>query len=45
VLVRNRSRIGTNGQGKVEEFASESEAGQALETLAQAKRRREYRDL
>ena len=29
----------------VEEFAGEIEAGQALEAVAQAKRRRGYRDL
>jgi predicted DNA-binding WGR domain protein len=45
VLVRNWGRIGTNGQEKVEEFASEIEANQALEVLAQGKRRRDYRDL
>src|SRR5215218_4033303 len=44
-LVRNWGRIGTNGQEKVEEYASELEAGQALEALARAKRRRGYRDL
>ena len=40
-------RIGTNGQELVEVFASEIEAGEALEALevlAQAKRRRGYRD-
>ena len=42
-LVRNWGRIGTNGQ-EMEVFASEDEAGQALEVLAQAKRRG-YRDL
>jgi predicted DNA-binding WGR domain protein len=36
-LVRNWGRIGTNGR--------EIEAGQALEALAQVKRRRGYRDL
>ena len=44
-LVRNWGRIGTNGQENAEEFASEDEAGTALETLAQAKRRQGYRDL
>jgi predicted DNA-binding WGR domain protein len=44
-LVRNWGRIGTAGQEKVEEFTSVTEAGQALETLARAKRRRGYRDL
>ncbi len=45
VLVRNWGRIGTNGRELVEEFAGEIEAGQALEVVAQAKRRRGYRDL
>jgi predicted DNA-binding WGR domain protein len=45
VLVRNWGRIGTHGQEKVEEFSDEAEAGHALEALAQAKRRRGYRDL
>ncbi len=45
VLVRNWGRIGTNGRELVEEFAGEIEAGQALEAVAQAKRRRGYRDL
>jgi predicted DNA-binding WGR domain protein len=44
-LVRNWGRISTNGQEKVEEFAGELEAGQALEAIAAAKRRRGYRDL
>jgi predicted DNA-binding WGR domain protein len=44
-LVRNWGRIGTNGQEMVEVFASEVEAGEALEALAQAKRRRGYQDL
>jgi predicted DNA-binding WGR domain protein len=44
-LVRNWGRIGTNGQEKVEEFATEAEASHALEALARAKRRRGYRDL
>ncbi len=45
VLVRFWGRIGTNGREKVEEYAREIEAGQALEAQAQAKRRRGYRDL
>jgi predicted DNA-binding WGR domain protein len=45
VLVRNWGRIGTNGRDLVEEFASEIEAGQALEALAQTKRRRVYQNL
>ena len=45
VLVRNWGRIGTYGCELVEEFAGEIEAGQALEAVAQAKRRRGYRDL
>jgi len=44
-LVRHWGRIGTNGQELVEVFATEIEAGQALEVIAQAKRRRGYRDL
>jgi predicted DNA-binding WGR domain protein len=44
-LERNWGRIGTNGQEMVEVFASEVEAGEALEALAQAKRRRGYQDL
>jgi predicted DNA-binding WGR domain protein len=45
VLVRNWGRIGTHGRELVEEFAGEIEAGQALEAVAQAKRRRGYQDL
>jgi predicted DNA-binding WGR domain protein len=45
VLVRTWGRIGTNGRELVEEFAGELEAGKALEAVAQAKRRRGYRDL
>ncbi len=45
VLVRNWGRIGTNGRELVEEFACEIEAGHALKAVAQAKRRRGYRDL
>lgn len=44
-LVRTWGRIGTNGQEKVEIHADELEAGKALEQIAQAKRRRGYRDL
>jgi predicted DNA-binding WGR domain protein len=44
-LVRNGGRIGTNGRELVEVFPDEIEAGQALEALAEAKRRRGYRDL
>ena len=44
-LVRNWGRIGTNGQELVEMFASEADAGQALEVFAAGKRRRGYRDL
>jgi predicted DNA-binding WGR domain protein len=44
-LVRNWGCIGTNGQELVEVYDSEVEAGQALEGLAAAKRRRGYRDL
>jgi predicted DNA-binding WGR domain protein len=44
-LVRHWGRIGTKGQEKAEGFDSEDDAGKALETLAQAKRRQGYRDL
>jgi predicted DNA-binding WGR domain protein len=44
-LVRNWGRIGTNGQELVEVFPDEEEAGQALEAIVAAKRRRGYRDL
>jgi predicted DNA-binding WGR domain protein len=44
-LVRNWGRIGTKGQELVEIFDSEEVAGQALEALAGAKRRRGYGDL
>jgi hypothetical protein len=37
--------MGSNGQVLVEVFASEIEVGQALEAVAQAKRRRGDRDL
>jgi predicted DNA-binding WGR domain protein len=45
VLVRTWGRISTTGRELVEEFAGEIEAGQALEAVAQAKRRRGYQDL
>ncbi len=38
-------RIGTNGRELVQEPDRDIEAGQALEAVAQAKRRRGYRDL
>ncbi len=44
-LVCHWGRIGTPGQEMVAEFATEEEAGEALEALAQAKRRQGYRDL
>jgi predicted DNA-binding WGR domain protein len=44
-LVRNWGRIGTSGQEMVEVFPDEIEAGQALEAIARAKRRRGYGDL
>jgi predicted DNA-binding WGR domain protein len=44
-LVRNWGRIGSQGQELVEIFASEIEAGEALEAVARIKRRRGYRDL
>ena len=36
-LVRNWGRIGSNGQELTEIFASEFEAGEALEAVARAK--------
>jgi predicted DNA-binding WGR domain protein len=44
-LVRSWGRIGTNGQELVEIHADEIAAGQALEAVARAKRRRGYWDL
>jgi predicted DNA-binding WGR domain protein len=44
LLVRYWGRIGTHGCELVEEFASEIEAGRAVEAQAQAKRRRGYHD-
>ncbi len=44
-LVRTWGRIGTRGRERVQVFASEIEAGRALEALARAKRRRGYQDL
>jgi predicted DNA-binding WGR domain protein len=44
-LVRCWGRIGTRGCELTEEFDTELEATEALETLAAAKRRRGYRDL
>jgi predicted DNA-binding WGR domain protein len=44
-LVRNWGRIGTGGQEMVEVYATDIEAGQALEAVARSKRRRGYRDL
>jgi predicted DNA-binding WGR domain protein len=44
-LVRNWGRIGTHGRELVEVFATEIEAGEALEAITRAKRRRGYRDL
>ena len=44
-LVCNWGRIGTKGQERVEIHEDETAAGQALEVLAQEKRRRGYRDL
>ena len=43
--MRNWGRIGNKGQELVEIYADEITAGQALEALAQTKRRRGYRDL
>jgi predicted DNA-binding WGR domain protein len=44
-LVRNRGRIGTKGQELLEIHQDENAAGQALEAVARAKRRRGYGDL
>jgi predicted DNA-binding WGR domain protein len=44
-LVRNWGRIGTNGQELVEVFATALGAGEALEAIVRAKRRRGYRNL
>jgi predicted DNA-binding WGR domain protein len=44
-LVRNWGRISTNRQESAELSPDEIEAGQALEALAQLKRRRGHRDL
>jgi predicted DNA-binding WGR domain protein len=41
-LVRNWGRIGTIGQELAEIFDTEIDAGQALEAIARAKRRRGY---
>jgi predicted DNA-binding WGR domain protein len=45
VLVRNWDCIGINERELMEEFPCEIEAGQALEAVAQADRRRGYRGL
>jgi predicted DNA-binding WGR domain protein len=44
-LVRSWGRIGTLGRERAEEYGTELEARQALEALANGKRRRGYRDL
>jgi predicted DNA-binding WGR domain protein len=44
-LVQCWGRIGSTGQEKAEEYPTEWEAGEALEVIARAKRRRGYRDL
>ena len=44
-LVRNWGRIGTKGQELVEIHPDEIAAGQAMEAVARAKRRRGYRNL
>jgi predicted DNA-binding WGR domain protein len=44
-LVRNWGRIGTNGQEMVDIYDNEVAAGEALEAVARAKRRRGYQDL
>ena len=38
-LVRNSGRIGTIGQEMVEGYATENDAGEALQTIAPVKRR------
>ncbi len=45
MLVRNWGRIGTQGREMVQEYATKTEAGEALEELAAMKRRRGYWDL
>jgi predicted DNA-binding WGR domain protein len=44
-LVCHWGRVGTPGWEMVTEFPTETEAGEALEALAEAKRRLGYRDL
>jgi predicted DNA-binding WGR domain protein len=44
-LVRNWGRIGTRGRELADVFDTEEAAGEALEALATAKRRRGYQDL
>ena len=39
--MRNWGQIGTNGRERVEEFAGEINAGQALEAVVRAKQQRE----
>ncbi len=41
-LVRHWGRIGTDGRELVQEFATGTEAAEAREALAQAKRKRGY---
>ncbi len=44
-LVRNWGLVGSKGQEKVEIFANETQAAQALEGWAEAQRRKGYTDL
>ena len=44
-LVCHWGRVGTSGREMVTEFPTVTEAGEALEALAGAKRRQGYRDL
>ena len=45
VLVRHWGRVGARGRERLDEYASESEAAEAMSKLAAAKRRRGYQDL
>ena len=45
VLVRHWGRVGGRGRERLDEYASEGEAGEAMGRLAAAKRRRGYQDL
>ena len=45
VLIRHWGRIGGRGRERLDEYASETEAAEAMGKLAAAKRRRGYQDL